>query len=88
MEAQIIVAANLLTCLAGTLWNFFFQKLIVFIDGRSIQENIVLIENALFGDFVLPEFGQFTKHIEDIYQNCKENTDGKVQRKLHSFWIF
>ncbi|XP_067047898.1 glutaminase kidney isoform, mitochondrial-like isoform X1 [Acropora muricata] len=45
---------------------------------RSIQENIVLIENALAGDFVLPKFGQFTKHIKDIYLNCKENINGKV----------
>lgn len=68
--------------------HFFFQNLIVFFYGRSIQENIVLIENALAGDFVLPKFGQFTKHIKDIYLNCKENINGKVQRKLHSFWIF
>ena len=63
--------------------ELFFQNLIVFFYGRSIQENIVLIENALAGDFVLPKFGQFTKHIKDIYLNCKENTNGKVQRKLH-----
>lgn len=45
---------------------------------RSIQENIMLIEGALHGDFVIPEFGQFTKHLEEIYQHCKENAEGKV----------
>ena len=45
---------------------------------RSIQENIMLIEGALHGDFVIPEFGQFTKHLEDIYQHCKENAEGEV----------
>lgn len=45
---------------------------------RSIQENIMLIEGALHGDFVIPEFGQFTKHLEAIYQHCKENAEGKV----------
>ena len=45
---------------------------------RSIQENIMLIEGALHGDFVIPEFRQFTKHLEEIYQHCKENTEGKV----------
>ena len=45
---------------------------------RSIQENIMLIEGALHGDFVIPEFGQFTKHLEEIYHHCKENAEGKV----------
>ena len=45
---------------------------------RSIQENIMLIEGALHGDFVIPEFGQFTKHLEEIYHHCKGNAEGKV----------
>lgn len=45
---------------------------------RSIQKNIVLIEKALCGDSVIPEFSQFTKHIEEIYQKCKPNSEGKV----------
>ena len=45
---------------------------------RSIQENLMLIEGALHGDFVIPEFGQFTKHLEEIYHHCKENAEGKV----------
>lgn len=45
---------------------------------RSIKKNIVLIEKALRGDFVIPEFSQFTKHIEEIYRKCKPNSGGKV----------
>ena len=52
--------------------------MILFKYSRSIKENIVLIETALLGNLVIPEFSQFTKHIEDLYHNCKGNTDGKV----------
>lgn len=45
---------------------------------RSIKKNIVLIEKALRGDFVIPEFSQFTKRIEEIYCKCKPNSGGKV----------
>ena len=38
----------------------------------------MLIEGALHGDFVIPEFGQFTKHLEALYKHCKENAEGKV----------
>ena len=27
---------------------------------------------------MIPEFSQFTKHIEEIYNRCKENNEGKV----------
>ena len=50
----------------------------VWSNFRSIQRNIVLIENALRGDLVIPEFNQLTKPIEEIYNKCKENKDGKV----------
>ena len=59
---------------------------------RSIQENIMLIEGALHGDFVIPEFGQFTKHLQEIYHHCKENAEGKVgmndlmKIKMHSYY--
>jgi len=45
---------------------------------RAIKENIVLVETALLGELVIPEFGQFTKHITNLYHKCKESTDGKV----------
>ncbi|KAJ7350997.1 hypothetical protein OS493_037354 [Desmophyllum pertusum] len=47
---------------------------------RSIQKNIVLIESALRGDLVIPEFSQLTKQIEEIYNKCKGNNDGKVHK--------
>lgn len=45
---------------------------------RCTQENIALIDKALHGDFVIPEFGKFSGHIQNIYQKCKDNSDGKV----------
>lgn len=54
------------------------QKHFVWLNFRSIQKNIVLIENALRGDLVIPEFSQLTKPIEEIYNKCKENKEGKV----------
>ena len=50
----------------------------MFENFRAIKENIVLVETALLGELVIPEFGQFTKHITNLYHKCKESTDGKV----------
>ena len=54
------------------------KSTLVWFNFRSIQKNIVLIENALRGHLVVPEFSQLTKPIEEIYNKCKENKDGKV----------
>ncbi|XP_031624443.1 glutaminase liver isoform, mitochondrial isoform X2 [Contarinia nasturtii] len=43
-----------------------------------IAPNIVLISKAFRHQFVVPDFLNFTKDIEDIYWKCKSNTDGKV----------
>lgn len=43
-----------------------------------IAPNIVLISKAFRHQFVVPDFSNFTKDIEDIYWKCKSNTDGKV----------
>lgn len=43
-----------------------------------IAPNIVLISKAFRQQFVIPDFNNFTKDIEDIYWKCKSNTDGKV----------
>ena len=67
--------------LSETLYSHSISLLkstFVWSNFRSIQRNIVLIENALRGDLVIPEFNQLTKPIEEIYHNCKENKDGKV----------
>lgn len=60
-------------------------KTMYLIYFRSLQENIVLIETALYGDLVIPEFSQFTKHLEEIYHKCKGNTDGKVSKYCCSY---
>lgn len=38
----------------------------------------MLISKAFRHQFVVPDFSNFTKDIEDIYWKCKSNTDGKV----------
>lgn len=49
-----------------------------FIRCSVIAPNIVLISKAFRNQFVVPDFSNFTKDIEDIYWKCKSNTDGKV----------
>ncbi len=44
----------------------------------AIRENIVLISRALRHHFVIPEFVEFTKYIEEFYWKCKVHTSGKV----------
>lgn len=46
--------------------------------GSVISPNIVLISKAFRHQFVVPDFSNFTKDIEDMYWKCKSNTDGKV----------
>lgn len=43
-----------------------------------IAPNIVLISRAFRHQFIVPDFANFTKEIEDIYWKCKSNADGKV----------
>lgn len=43
-----------------------------------IRENIVLISRALRHHFVIPEFQDFCKHLEDFYWRCKVLDGGKV----------
>lgn len=38
----------------------------------------MLISKAFRHQFIVPDFSNFTKDIEDIYWKCKSNTDGKV----------
>lgn len=63
------------------------KSTLVWFNFRSIQKNIVLIENALRGHLVVPEFSQLTKPIEEIYNKCKENKDGKVMLRMLSVFI-
>lgn len=43
-----------------------------------IRENLVLIKKAFTDDFVIPEFEKFTEIIEDLYEDAKATTGGKV----------
>ena len=43
-----------------------------------ILENIMVVARAFKSQFVIPEFTDFCKHINDIYWNCRSNTKGKV----------
>ncbi|UYV77043.1 GLS [Cordylochernes scorpioides] len=45
---------------------------------RVVKENIMLISRAFRHQFVIPDFQEFTKNLEDIYWKCKVNTGGKV----------
>jgi len=45
---------------------------------KVIQENKILISRALRRKFVIPEFNEFCKYIEEFYWKCKANTGGKV----------
>ncbi|GIY01571.1 glutaminase kidney isoform, mitochondrial [Caerostris darwini] len=45
---------------------------------RVIKENIVLISRAFRSHFVIQDFPDFVKCIEDFYWKCKVNTGGKV----------
>lgn len=42
-----------------------------------IAPNIVLIARAFRHQLIIPDFLGFTKDVEDIFWNCKSNTDGK-----------
>ncbi|XP_076033452.1 glutaminase liver isoform, mitochondrial-like isoform X3 [Oratosquilla oratoria] len=45
---------------------------------KVVKDNIVLISKALRNQFVIPEFADFCKYINDFYYNCKEIEEGKV----------
>ncbi|KAL1436003.1 hypothetical protein MTO96_010760 [Rhipicephalus appendiculatus] len=46
--------------------------------AQVIRENIVLITRALRHQFVIPDFQDFIRYVEDFYWKCKVNTGGKV----------
>lgn len=54
------------------------QKLDLETFRSIVSPNISLISRAFRHQFIIPEFQNFTKTIEEIYWKCKNNTDGKV----------
>ena len=52
-------------------------------DLKNITtDNVVLMQKALFGDFVIPEFTEFCAAIDEIYWACRANTGGQVSAYL------
>lgn len=45
---------------------------------RAIAGDVVLISRAFRNHFIIPDFQDFCKHIEEFYWSCKTNTSGKV----------
>ncbi|XP_018917605.1 glutaminase kidney isoform, mitochondrial isoform X2 [Bemisia tabaci] len=43
-----------------------------------ISPNLSLISRAFRHQFIIPDFPDFTKYIEEFYWKCKTNTEGKV----------
>ncbi len=42
------------------------------------EENLILFSRAFKDDFVIPDFPEFCKYIEEFYWKCKATTRGKV----------
>lgn len=45
---------------------------------RCVQSNIVLLTQAFRKKFVIPDFHPFTAHIDELYENAKNLSDGQV----------
>lgn len=58
------------------------RQINVFIKIRFsiISENIGIISRAFRHHFIIPEFQDFAKVVEEIYWKCKDTTTGKVNK--------
>ena len=45
--------------------------------GKAIRQNILLIERALQGNMVIPDFADFCQDIDELFDRCREVRDGK-----------
>lgn len=45
--------------------------------GKAIRQNILLIERALQGNMVIPDFADFCLDINELFDRCREVRDGK-----------
>ena len=57
---------------------FLLVFLVFFLLFLLLQDNVSLINRALRGQFVLPEFQDFVAEIDDMYWKQKTNIRGKV----------
>ena len=46
--------------------------------ARCVADNIVLITKAFRRQFILPEFNEFCRHIDELYWKAKPLTGGQV----------
>jgi hypothetical protein len=55
-----------------------------------VSSNIVLLTQAFRKKFVIPDFEEFTGHVDHIFEDAKELTGGKVRargtREGQGFW--
>lgn len=55
-----------------------------------MSSNIVLLTQAFRRKFVIPDFEEFTSHVDRIFEDAKELTGGKVRarglRAGQGFW--
>lgn len=69
--------------------KYFFKTLLQigkppYFNYRAISSCIDLLARAFKGQFVIPEFSHFCKQIDEIYQTCKLNEDGKVSSLIQN----
>ncbi|XP_037071389.1 glutaminase liver isoform, mitochondrial-like [Pollicipes pollicipes] len=51
-----------------------------------IMDNIAIINKALTGELVIPQFQAFCGHIDEFYQICKKDDSGTLARVDSSLW--
>nr|DBA20129.1 TPA: hypothetical protein GDO54_015854 [Pyxicephalus adspersus] len=49
---------------------------------KCVQSNIVLLTQAFRRKFVIPDFMSFTSHIDELYENAKKLSGGKVMHSV------
>lgn len=49
-----------------------------------IAQNIGILSRAFRQQFIIPDFQNFVRDIEEMYWKCKSNTDGKVRMR----WVW
>ncbi|KAM5289266.1 LOW QUALITY PROTEIN: glutaminase liver isoform, mitochondrial [Ctenodactylus gundi] len=62
----------------GLLDRDLFQPLMSCLGSRCVSSNIVLLTQAFRKKFVIPDFEEFTGHVDRIFEDAKELTGGKV----------
>lgn len=52
-----------------------------YLGSRCVSSNIVLLTQAFRKKFVIPDFEEFTGHVDRIFEDAKEPTGGKVRAR-------